>query len=231
MKSLVFLTISLFASVTAIADTDTLSKPKFHIQFGLTNMNFIDRYGFNTSDNNSIFSIFYPKFNYSIDYKTNKRSSIGFSYQFYTLNNYYKLRGQNEISGSKNGDLLRKSKGIISLIYCRDFYFPLKRNLNFYFRPNASALYSYGNDQVFLYEYPDPNRFDFASVGVDNKGFGLGIGTEIGAIVFKHFSLSASLNYNYIFETGKYEEFQPEYYKYTPSRNILTFQPKIGFLF
>jgi hypothetical protein len=46
MKSLVFLTISLFASVTAIADTDTLSQPKFHIQFGLTNMNFIDRYGF-----------------------------------------------------------------------------------------------------------------------------------------------------------------------------------------
>ena len=231
MKSIAFLTISLFISISAIADIDTLPKTKFHFQFGLTNMNFIDGYGFNASDNNSIFSIFYPKLNYSIDYKINKISTIGFSYQFYTLNNYYKLRGQNEISGSQNGDLLRKSKGIISLSYCRDFNFPLKRNLNFYFSPNASVLYSYGNDHVFLYEYPDPNRFDFASVGVENKGFGVGVGTEIGLIAYKHFSLSASLNYNHIFERGKYEEFTPEYYKYTPSRNILTFQPKIGFLF
>jgi hypothetical protein len=229
MKLITILIINLLVSVSAFAGTDTLTKPKFHIQIGLTNMNFIDGYGFNTSDNNSIFSVFYPKFNYSINYKMNKRSSIGLSYQFYTLNNYYKLRGQNEILGSKNGDLLRKSKGLVGLSYFRDFSFKINKKLQLYNSPSASVLYSFGNDQIFLYEYP--NGFDFASVGVENKGFGLGIGTEIGLIAYKFFSISASLNYNYIFERGKYEEFIPEYYKYNPSRNILSFQPKIGFLF
>jgi len=231
MKLIIILIINFLVSVSAIADTDTLIKPKFHIQIGLTKMSFLDGYGFNASDNNSIFSIIYPKFNYSINYKVNKKSSIGIFYQFYTLNNYYRLRGQNEIRGSQNGDLLRKSKGIIGLSYFRDFNFRINRKLKLYISPSVSAVYSFGNDHVFLYEYPDPNRFDFASVGVENKGFGFGFGNEIGVIAYKHFSLSASLNYNFIFERGKYEEFQPEYYKYTPSRNILTFQPKIGFLF
>ena len=231
MKFLIILIINLLVSLSAIADNDTLIKPKFHFQIGLTVMNFLDGYGFNTSDNNSIFSIIYPKFNYSINYKVNKKSSIALSYQFYTLNNYYRLRGQNEIRGSQNGDLLRKSKGIIGLSYFCDFNFRVNRNLKLYISPSVSAVYSFGNDHVFLYEYPDPNRFDFASVGVENKGFGLGVGTEIGLIAYKHFSLSASLNHNYIFERGKYEEFQPEYFKYVPSRNIMSFQPKIGFLF
>jgi hypothetical protein len=231
MKLLTILIINLLVSVYAIADTDTLITPKFHFQIGLTKMNFLDGYGFNASDNNSIFSIIYPKFNYSINYKVNKKSSIGFNYQFHTFNYYYKLRGQTENGGSKYGDLLRKSKGILGLSYSRDFNIPLNRNLNFYLRPNVCLLYSFGNDHVFLYDYPAPDRFDFASVMVENKGFGFGLGNEIGIIVYKHFSLSASLNYNYIFERGKYEDFIPEYYKYTPSRNILTFQPKIGFLF
>ncbi len=231
MKSLTILFITLLESVSAIADTDTLIKPKFHFQIGLTNMNLIDGYGFNASDNNKIVSLLYPKFNYSINYKLNKKSSIALSYQFYTLNNYYKLRGQNEILGSQNGDLLRKSKGIIGLSYFRDFNFRMNRKIKLYMSPSVSAVYSFGNDHVFLYEYPDPNRFDFASVGVENKGFGFSLGNEIGVIAYKHFSLSVSLNYNYIFERGKYEEFTPDYYKYTPSRNILSFQPKIGFLF
>lgn len=223
------LTITLLISVSAFADADFLNKPRFHIQLGLTNMNFFDGYGFNASGNNRILSVLYPKFNYSINYKIKKKSSIGLSHQFYTLGIYYSLRGQSEILGSQNGDLLGKSKRIIGLNYFRDYSFSIKNKLQLYLSPSVSVVYTTGSDQIFLYAYP--GGFDFASVGVENESFGLGIGTEIGLIAYNRFSLSAALIYYYIFEKGKYEEYIPEYYKYTPSRHVLSFQPKIGYLF
>lgn len=76
MKSLTILIITLILSVSAKADTDSISKPKFHFQLGQTNMNFINGYGFNASDNNSIFFCFLSKLNYSIDYEINKKVHI-----------------------------------------------------------------------------------------------------------------------------------------------------------
>lgn len=217
--------------VSAHADTiPSLKLPHNQIQIGLTSINFMDGYGYKSSriyDKEIRFGDFCLSYR---RYFKNKYF-ITLSYFRYSRNNYMQIRSQYSHLDLNKGDIIRKSSNYFNFKIGHQHTLIIKKNLLGFIKPNIDIVYGYGTNHIFLASYPGPNRFDFASVGVQNKGFGLGVGTEIGLIAYKHFSLSASLNYNYIFERGKYEEFQPEYYKYTPSRNILTFQPKIGFLF
>ena len=52
--------------------------------------------------------------------------------------------------------------------------------------------------------------------------------------LLKRINISVEASYWHVFENGKYEEYSPPFeksYEYKPSRNMMTFQPKIGFLF
>jgi|GEM_PF-1486930 len=232
MKIILSLLISIIGIVSAYADTIPNFKfPNNHIQIGLTSINFMDGYGYNTS---RIYDkeIRFGDLCLSYSRHFNSKYFTTFTYSRYSRNNYMRIRNQSTYLNLNKGDIIRKSSNYFNLKIGILHTLISKKNLIGFIKPNIDLLYGYGTDHIFLAPYP--GGFDFASVGVGTKGFGIGIGTEIGLIAYKHFSLSASLNYNYIFERGSYEELSPpnpEHYKYTPSRNILIFQPKIGFLF
>ncbi len=234
MKTFLTIVISMIGIVSAQADTiPSFKLPKNQIEFSLSSINYMDGYGYKTS---SIYDkeIRFGDICLSYTRHFENKYFATLSYFRYSRNNYMQIRNQRNHLDINKGEILRKYSYYLILKFGQIQLLSLSKNLQGYIKPSIELLYGYGSDHIFLASYPAPNPFDFASVGVETKGFGLGIGTELGLIFYKHFSFSTSFNYTYIFERGKYEELSPpnpEYYKYTPSRNILIFQPKIGFLF
>lgn len=219
--------------VSTYADTT----PKYnllknHLQFGLTSINFKDGYGFLANDNRGIISLRYSRLSFNYERFLRNRYSVGINYTFFTQRGYYKTRNQTSVNDSKHGDLLYRFVAFSIINVSKYFDVISLGNAKIFFKTSLLGGRRWGADHIFLGAFP--GGFDYASTRVQSKGFGLGAGSEIGVIAYKHFSLSASLNFMHVFEKGKFEEQSPpfaEYYKYTPPKNMFVFQPKIGFLF
>lgn len=219
----------LLVSAPVYGETDTLRINKNKISLGISNINFFDsnRPAWSTESAN-----YYGLFgSFNVSYKRELKNNLFLELSAipYLRNTYSQDRG----NVNQKGDILSKEIGIAV------FKFGKRMPINYFtqIKPHVDlsidALYRFGTgDDIYLGAYP--NGFDFASVIVQNSGIGLGTSTRLSFDLLKRINISVEASYWHVFENGKYEEYSPPFeksYEYKPSRNMMTFQPKIGFLF
>lgn len=224
MKQVTLFIIAIFLSIISFAINDSLpSLPKNRINVGITNFSFLDGYGFKFSNRNGMGIFGLASFEYQRELKNQFVVSLGFSSYY---REYY---NEKKADIREIGDMLLKVNHQVSLSAGKLYEIPFKKNLRPFVLPQISTMYRYGaGDNVFL-AY-NPRDFGYHEEMVRTKGFGLGIGTDIGIIAYNRISLAVSLNYTHVFEMNKYLDFYSKF-QHVPSRNMLMFVPKIGFLF
>ncbi len=231
MKTLITLTIYLLASVSAYADT--LNIKKNTISIGVSNINFFDNNRTTWSTKSADYYGLLGSFNVSYKRTLNHNLFLELSAIPYLRNTYSQDRGNTNPKSNQKGDILSKEIGVAVLKFGRTLTTNNPTQITPHFDFSIDALYRFGpGDDIYLGAYQ--NGFDFASVVVQNSGIGLGTSTRISYVLLKRMNISLEASYWHVFENGKYEEHSPplaQNYKYTPPRNMLIFQPKIGFLF
>lgn len=219
----------LLVSAPVYGETDTLRINKNKISLGISNINFFDSNRPAWSTESANYFGWLGSFNISYIRELKNNCFLELSAIPYLRNTYRQDRGH----VNQKGDILSKEIGVAVFKFGKtmpiNYLTQIKPHVDF----SIDALYRFGTgDDIYLGAYQ--NGFDFASVVVQNSGIGLGSSTRLSFDLLKRINISVEASYWYVFENGKYEEYSPPFeksYEYKPSRNMMTFQPKIGFLF
>lgn len=228
----VSLTSNLFGQTSTLHNSDTFSNSKVlknTLSIGISNINFFDKTKASWSTKSRDYYGLIGSFSLSYKRKMNKNYFYSMNVTPFLRNGYYAPWK----SDYEKGNLLSRAFGIASVDFGRSSRTIKFRNFAFGSDYSVKFLYRFGTgDEIFLESYS--SSVNYASEEVNFSGVGLGITTNFHFIISNRITFSMETGFCHVFENGKYEELSPpffEYYKYTPPRNMLVFQPKIGILF
>jgi hypothetical protein len=230
MKTKLLMLCCIFRVFPIVAEINPKPKDlKNTISLGISNINFFDNTTASWSTESRKYYGLIGSFNLSYNRKINENYLLSLNLTPFCQNAYVSEVNSNNYKGT----VLSRAFGIASVDFGKNFRTAKIRNFVLESDNCFKFLYRFGTgDEIFLGRYP--GSFETVSEEVNFLGMGLGVATNFHITYSKCLIFSLELSYSHVFENGKYEEFSPpfaEYYKYTPPRNMLILQPKIGFIF